>query len=253
MRERLYDPSIASDVRVIDLWAARSNVLFTRAIRSYLSAEERARADRYPDGRRADRFVAGRAGLRKLLALYVDGDPGNLYLVQGPGGKPRLDASRHGADVSFSVSYSGDIIVYAISRQGPVGVDVERKRAALVQEPLNRVAFTPSEIRFLQSSALEDRCETFFVWWTRKEAVAKATGRGVPILRSIKMPISEPLASRPQLCGGWWVQDLLIAPRYAAALATRRPAKVGPVRWLTAEETPQVSSARDQGPRRAAR
>lgn len=74
-----------------------------------------------------------------------------------------------GTDLHASISHSGDRIAVALTRAGPVGVDVER----ISPIELDWVAdvLAPWE----QATSERD----FFVYWVRKESVVKATGDGI--------------------------------------------------------------------------
>jgi hypothetical protein len=87
-----------------------------------------------------------------------------LVISRSPRGKPFLASH---PEVHFSVSNSGALYVVAITRAGPVGVDVERVREVPEAEHIAR--------RWLHG-ADTDR---FFEHWTRREAHLKAIGIGL--------------------------------------------------------------------------
>ncbi|MDQ6812000.1 MAG: 4-phosphopantetheinyl transferase, partial [Actinomycetota bacterium] len=68
-----------------------------------------------------DRDEAGRA-LRDVLAAYLETSPEAIRIVDGAHGKPELA----GRELHFNLSHSGDVGLVAVSRERPVGVDVER-------------------------------------------------------------------------------------------------------------------------------
>ncbi|HVW44255.1 MAG TPA: 4'-phosphopantetheinyl transferase superfamily protein [Amycolatopsis sp.] len=101
-----------------------------------------------------------------------------------PHGKPRL------AGVEFSISHSGDRIGLAVSTV-PVGLDVETdtRRA---DDSLIGYALNETEQQALAGLPADERISTFFQYWSRKEALMKATGRGLKIaLRSITLSGAE--------------------------------------------------------------
>ncbi|MEC3975294.1 4'-phosphopantetheinyl transferase family protein [Amycolatopsis sp. H20-H5] len=98
-----------------------------------------------------------------------------------PHGRPKVP----GADLMLSISHSGDLIGVAATSGTPVGLDVETaKRRA--DNSLIEYALSPAEQQALHGLTDDERATAFFTYWTRKEAVMKATGKGLKIpLQSI--------------------------------------------------------------------
>jgi 4'-phosphopantetheinyl transferase len=98
-----------------------------------------------------------------------------------PHGRPRIP----GADLTLSISHSGDLIGLAATPAVPVGLDVETANRK-ADEGLIEYALSPAESEHLTGLSGEEKARAFFVYWTRKEAVMKATGKGLKIpLQSI--------------------------------------------------------------------
>lgn len=99
-------------------------------------------------------------------------------------GKPTLDSH---PEMFFSLSHSGKRAVCLLSDK-PIGVDVENKQRRLLEEGreacLMRVvgrSFNVQEHREYMSASEEERRELFLKYWTRKEAVSKAEGKGLAL------------------------------------------------------------------------
>ncbi|WP_410655508.1 4'-phosphopantetheinyl transferase family protein [Amycolatopsis sp. lyj-112] len=98
-----------------------------------------------------------------------------------PHGRPRVP----GAALMLSISHSGELIGVAATAGTPVGLDVETdtRRA---DDSLIEYALSPVEREAVSGLLAEQRTAAFFTYWTRKEAVMKATGKGLKIpLQSI--------------------------------------------------------------------
>lgn len=98
-----------------------------------------------------------------------------------PHGRPRVP----GAALMLSISHSGDLIGVAATAGTAVGLDVETatRRA---DDSLIEYALSPLERVAVSDLSPEVRTMAFFTYWTRKEAVMKATGKGLKIpLQSI--------------------------------------------------------------------
>jgi 4'-phosphopantetheinyl transferase len=164
----------------IDVWTARLDP--PRPLRphlaGYLSSDERERARRFVFPRDRDRFIAGRAFLRLLLAQYLGSDPGELVFRYGAHGKPGLAHDQGG--LQFNLAHCGGLAVCALARGvDELGVDVERVRPIADAADVARSSFSPGEVAELEAVPEPERLGAFFNAWTRKEAFLKALGDGL--------------------------------------------------------------------------
>jgi 4'-phosphopantetheinyl transferase len=225
------NPGLAA--RQVDVWRASLDppAPVVAALAGTLAGDERARAERYRLERDRRRFTVGRGLLRAILTRYLGGTPDALRFRYGPLGKPALvEESGGGAgpgDLTFSVSHSADLALYAVARARRVGVDVERLREDLATGDLARRFFSPAEAAAIASLGPALRTPAFFRCWTRKEAYVKARGEGLSVsLESFDVSLrpDEPaalVASRedPREPSRWALVDLPVGPGAVAALA----------------------------------
>jgi 4'-phosphopantetheinyl transferase len=199
-----------------------------------LSADERARADRFVFPRDRRRFVVARGALRSILASYLDLAPSALAFAYGPAGKPRLEGS---ADLDFNLAHSHELALCAVTAGGPVGVDVEWLRPMPDLLAVARTAFSPAEQAALLARPEGERLAAFFRCWTSKEAYLKARGDGLSLpLDSfdVSLAADQPpalLANRldPAEPGRWTLHAFAPAEGYVGALAVGgRPVEL---RW----------------------
>ena len=154
---------------------------------SLLSRDERDRADRMQKTIARDRFIIVRAGLRKLLARYLDAEPDEVTFSYGDHGKPYIEKS----NLVFNVSHSGNMAAYVVSYRRKIGVDVECVGRKVSHEQVARRFFAPEEMVALQAKPEEERSRAFFDIWTLKEAYLKARGTGISIpLNSFAVEVS---------------------------------------------------------------
>jgi 4'-phosphopantetheinyl transferase len=137
-------------------------------------------------------------------------------------GKPRVDTS---VPVELSISHSGRRTVVAVALGVPVGVDVET--VALRGPEVPRIALSPTELAVLDQLPEAARTPAFMRYWTRKEALLKATGDGlmVDLARiTVSGPDSPPVLlawpDDPPLPARLHLVDLDPGPGYAACLAS---------------------------------
>lgn len=88
-------------------------------------------------------------------------------------GKPYLKLPESENELFVSVSHSKDVFACLLCDK-PVGVDIQHERKANSQN-ISRRYFTKQEQEYVEKYGNE----AFFRIWTRKEAYAKYTGRGL--------------------------------------------------------------------------
>jgi 4'-phosphopantetheinyl transferase len=211
---QLWEASLDQDTRVVE------ETGYT------LSADERARADRYCFDRDRRRFVACRAILRAILSHYVGRPAQALRFRYGPRGKPALESD---GGLRFNVSHSHGRALFAVAHGREVGVDVERIRPLSGAERIAERFFSPPEVHALRAvPSGTARLESFFTCWTRKEAYVKARGEGLGHpLDGFCVTIRPEAPARLASVGGrdeqeiarWSLAGLPQEPGYVAALA----------------------------------
>ncbi len=199
------------------------------ALEDLLDSEEMERSASFHSEPARRRFIAGRVLLRTMLGEFVGAAPQELRFDRGPHGKPRL-ASHTGHSVWFSLTHSGDLALVAISGTSEVGIDVERIRPISRALKIADRAFDSSSRTALHEAAPEHRDATFLRYWTRLEALAKATGCGlVPFLEQTEETTKAGL-NVGRLGGEYGkgarrfeVIDLPLEPGYVGSLAVESP------------------------------
>ena len=139
-----------------------------------LDANERGRVARFHFDQDRNAFAVAHALLRYGMDRVGGIHPWQFR--QMPGGKPVL-VGDHLPKLHFNLSHSRSLAAVAISRTGPLGVDVEKVESARGREDVAGIAFSPAERALLKSLAGEN--DIFFTLWTLKEATIKATGQGL--------------------------------------------------------------------------
>ncbi len=93
-----------------------------------LTATESERSSRYRFEEDRRRFIERRALLRELLSLYLSVSPRDVSIDAGPHGKLLLPHVHVHRGLTFNLSCSGDLALYAIGHGSEVGVDLEQLR-----------------------------------------------------------------------------------------------------------------------------
>jgi 4'-phosphopantetheinyl transferase len=200
--------------RAIDVWrvAARSD----KNLLNLLSDAEKAQSDRFYKKEDASRFITGRFALRLILAGYAGMPPGEIQILAGAGKKPLL-ANDH--DIHFNLAHSGDWILIAVSGTA-VGVDLELVNPAFSFDGILENNFSKEEINFIRGA--ENPRAAFYFLWTRKEALIKATGRGLhDNLQSITvLDGSREIDQRLLVSSnGWNINSFAVLENYQGAVS----------------------------------
>lgn len=221
-------PLAANDVHV---WAARLDVSSEERARlaAALSADEQERAARFRYENLRQRFVIGRGRLRQMLGRYLNVDPAALEFAYSDHGKPLLAAKFAGAGIHFNLAHSQDLALFAFTRAGDLGVDVEMIRPLKDMKELVARFFSPRECERFREVADADRASAFFNLWTRKEAMLKATGEGIAgSLSAVEVCFlpGEPaqvirVSGDAEAASRWSLRELAPAEGFVGAVAVR--------------------------------
>jgi 4'-phosphopantetheinyl transferase len=148
-----------------------------KILQTLLNDKEKARADRFHFEKDRYRFSQFRGFLRFILGQYLQKAPHGIALEENPQGKPFLSSQRT-TSLYFNLTHSEGLALFALSRVGDLGVDVEKIKNPYHGEELAEQNFSPQEAAYLNSVPPDKKAETFFRLWTLKEAYLKALGLG---------------------------------------------------------------------------
>ncbi|MGO9107743.1 MAG: 4'-phosphopantetheinyl transferase family protein [Thermoguttaceae bacterium] len=226
----------------VHLWAARLDPPddFLRQCATVLSEDEHRRAERFRAGSLRDRYIAGRGTLRMLLSRYLRTDPASFSLSYQAHGKPELGSPWKARGVDFNLSHSHELAVYAFTRGGEIGVDVECIRPMPNAAELLERFFSPEEVQQWQQMPAERQLPAFFRGWTRKEAWLKAVGSGLSFpLNQFCVSLDDParvlsIRGDADEAARWWLESCEPWDGCVAAVAMRGQAKAVQ-RWLFGE------------------
>ena len=139
----------------VHLWCAGLDVpeATLQRLAASLSPDERDRADRFREGPLRNRFVAGRAILRSILAHYLAAGEENPLFAYGERGKPRLAEPWASSGLRFNLSHSHGLALIAVAVGRNVGVNVERLRPVGRVEGLVVRCFSAEERRRVGGAA----------------------------------------------------------------------------------------------------
>ena len=205
-----------------------------------LSREEQARAAQFRFEQDRSRFVVARGTLRALLSNYLHTEASLLRFTYNPFGKPTLAGETGDQRLHFNVTHTRELALYAVTRMGAIGIDLEYIRTLQNPGLIVEHFFSSREVRDWHSVSRENRRDVFFVGWTRKEAYVKARGMGLSLDTrnfTISLLPGEParlVESKEQGVdvSDWSLFDLDPNSGYRAALAVQgHPARLLCWQW----------------------
>ena len=168
-------------MRTFHVWAAGLDQPAGQisSLEQILSPDEQDRAQKFKFENSRERFIVGRSLLRTILGSYLQVNPTQLRFIYSPRGKPSLEnIFGHGA-LHFNVAHSQNLILIAVTRACPLGVDVEWANPIKDFEDIADRFFSKNETAKLKAAPADQRMAAFYSLWTRKEAYLKATGEGL--------------------------------------------------------------------------
>lgn len=191
-----------------------------------LSADEHLRAERFYFDLDKARFIVGRGLLRTILSRYLGMAANQLQFCYNSQGKPDLVQMSGGDRLRFNLSHSQGLVLYAVSCDRSIGIDLEYIRPIADIEQIVKSFFSDYEKTVFEHLPSHQKQVAFFNCWTRKEALIKAVGDGLTLpLDSFDVSFapSQParllrIKSERASSKHWSLKDLTLEPNYAAAL-----------------------------------
>jgi 4'-phosphopantetheinyl transferase len=177
-----------------------------------LDDEERRRAARLSSAEGRRRFVIAHGATRQIVGECLGAPPDELQWKIGAQGKPELVGQWTG--IHANLSHSGGMCLVAVSRDRPVGADIQRLVPGLDVLAMARRYFPNCEAQDVAES--EDPADAFARLWSRKEAVTKAAGGRLTQV----LPLPTPPQSVVSLAGSAFrVADVEAPSGFHAAIA----------------------------------
>jgi 4'-phosphopantetheinyl transferase len=183
----------------VELWLVDLDAYAVDVALDGLAADEHARAAHMVFKQDAQRYLASRHALRRVLANALERPVESLAIAVDEAGKPHLADE---PTVQFNLSHSAHAALIGIGRREAIGVDIEIIRQVRDWHALAQTHFTEGErAELARAGTLSDAA--FLACWTRKEACLKALGVGLaaqPItidagcaarMRRISVPIGQ--------------------------------------------------------------
>jgi 4'-phosphopantetheinyl transferase len=196
-----------------------------------LCEDEWARVHRLAEGRVRETFFVARKALRALLGRYSGDDPRHLRFAYGASGKPHLVQPSVRQPLHFNLSHTGGMFGIAITTTGELGFDVERLDRRFDLFTMAEQILTPSERVEWARLPVAHRQRAVLRYWTRKEAMLKASGSGLSVSPDT---VEVGWQEAPK---GWTVHSLMPSHGYIGCIAAPWPIRHLEHRRLVSERS----------------
>lgn len=218
----------------VHLWRVHRNVYneFKNYSEYFLNEDEQHRAKRFRFRKHHDLFVIGRYVTKVMLAHYAGCTPESVDIVQDSFGKPACEMN-----IFFNISHSDDQLLVGFSNS-EIGVDIERVNSTVNFERIGKNHFSEVEVNKIMEFTEDERADTFFEIWTKKESVIKGIGKGLGIPLqdfNITDQNGQVLWKSPTEndYGAWFAHNIEIRQGFKTAFATQK--KVVDLRYFCCE------------------
>lgn len=177
-----------------------------KQVLALLPPELRSRLNGFQDIGEQQLSACGQVLLRQVLSGYsLSWTLENLL----------LDAYQRpyfGDGFDFNIAHSGEIAICAATTSGRVGVDIEKVQEVDVDE--FKDFFTPQE--WEQITGGRNELNNFYRFWTRKESLLKAIGKGIYVDLSWIDVCKDVVEVKGQV---YHLTELYVADGYKACIA----------------------------------
>ncbi len=219
-------PSFDNDVHIWSVDLDRLTLPCHEAIQM-LPDSERKKAKRFHFEIHQTRYIKSHYLLRTLLGMYRDIDFYDQEFHINKHGKPSLKNAHTEDSIYFNMSNSESSCICVFRQQGDIGVDIERIHDLPDMDRIVERFFSSAEREIFRSLPGQSRKQTFFRYWTRKEALLKAMGVGLSIPPDKVDVIAEQedtleafiRITGPDTEAEWTLYDINVFYNYASALA----------------------------------
>lgn len=200
-----------------DIWriCVSENLAFCNSFLAAMQPEEISRANRYFYTADRNRYIISRGALRSILGKYLNQPPASIKFGVGINKKPYII---NNDEVHFNVSHSGNWVLLAIANSA-IGADTELIKDDFDYHEIIKENFSLHEINYINQNQLP---HCFYKLWTRKEALLKATGKGIddnlkliPALNGAHTIDGVLISSTAH----WIVNSFMLYEQYAASVA----------------------------------
>ncbi len=179
----------------LHIWRTKisENIKYLDNYWTFLSSDEKIKANSFYFSKDRSRYIISRAILRKLLESYLGSIKyDDISFEQTEYGRPYLSNSININNIKFNLSHSGDTVVYAFIKNINIGIDIELINRDLIIDDIIEQCCSVQEKIKLQKLSCKLKYNFFYKLWVLKESLVKAMGLGLSFdLREVSVDFSK--------------------------------------------------------------
>ncbi|MEZ0129386.1 4'-phosphopantetheinyl transferase superfamily protein [Flavobacterium sp. LBUM151] len=119
-----------------------------------------------------------------------------------------------GNQVYFNISHAAEIVICAITNVAAIGIDIEK----IKDIEIDNFKINMTDAEWIKIAFSENKMETFFDYWTQKEAVLKAIGKGQSInLKSFEIIENKTIVDNEK----FYLKEMSIDEKYKCYIASK--------------------------------
>lgn len=141
-----------------------------------LSETERLRCEAFKTAQMRDQFAICHQLKRGVLGHYLNLPPSEIRFTVADKGKPSIDPADNRFGLEFNLSHCKHYLLLGITQETPIGVDIEEPKK-LDSLGIAKRFFHTEEYQSILRARNQD--QRFYEIWVQKEAVVKASGKGI--------------------------------------------------------------------------
>ena len=143
-----------------------------------ITEAEKIRMERFRHEGARVQFLVGHAVIHLLLKQYLGNEYQSIRWMESEHHKPFIQLENGSKPLEYNLSHCKGFIAVAVGHRSQ-GIDIEQNRHLKDLEGISRQVFTEEEIaQVFDTTDPEKQNQTFFKFWTCKEAALKAHGTG---------------------------------------------------------------------------
>jgi 4'-phosphopantetheinyl transferase len=207
----------------LHIWHGNCDDAWHQSFWDVLDANEQTRAEKFSNALLQKRYVVAHGKLRYMLAQLLNDEPKKLNIAIAEHGKPYLTDN---PNVAFNLSHSAGAMVIAAGWNCQIGIDLETCQPRAGLHSLVDKCFADEEIAHWNALPNAQQTIEFYRFWTRKEALVKASGHGIAVGLSqcVVDPDNQNAFLRvPAVCGsaqGWRALEIALGLDKCCVLVT---------------------------------
>ncbi len=186
---------------------------------------ERKKAERFFRSIDCNRYTLSRAILKLLAGKYLKKSPVEIEVVEGDNKKPIIKGC---SDFHFNISHAGNNSMIVFNDE-EIGVDIEELNPSFNYIEIMGGVFSEAEKEAVLNANVP--VNLFYNLWTRKEALLKATAKGIDEDFRLFTCLDGQHALNGDLIGtelNWMIETFAIPNNIVCSLAFRRSIVISP-------------------------